>query len=69
MTGIRKHRPIEPADQPLDSVAEQGVVLVDGPGGLAITLTSRAASVSAQSMARAASSADEQGKPAPARRR
>jgi hypothetical protein len=69
MAEIRTHRPLEPADQPLDSVAEQGVVLVDGPGGLAITLTSRAASDSARSMARAASTAGEQDKPAPTRRR
>jgi hypothetical protein len=63
------HRPIAPADKPLDAIAEQGVVLIDGPGGIAITLTSRAASDSARSMARAASTADEQGRPAPARRR
>jgi hypothetical protein len=61
--------PIQPADQALDAVAEQGVVLVDGPGGVAITLTSRAASDSARSIARAASSAETQDKSSPAKRR
>jgi hypothetical protein len=68
MAEIPNHRPTQPADQPLDAVAEQGVVLIDGPGGIAITMTSRAASDSARSMARAASSADTQGKPATRRR-
>jgi hypothetical protein len=62
MTEIRKHRSAEPVDQALDAVAEEGVVVVDGPGGVAITLTSRAASDSARSMAHAAGVADEQGK-------
>jgi hypothetical protein len=65
MAELPKHRPAGPADEPLDAVAEQGVVLVDGPGGVAITLTSRAASDSARSIARAADNADAQDKPSP----
>jgi len=69
MAKIPEHRPTQPEDRPLDAVAEQGVVLVDGATGVAITLTARAASRSATAMARAAINADEQAKPDPARRR
>ncbi|MDH7974680.1 hypothetical protein QH494_21015 [Sphingomonas sp. AR_OL41] len=41
----------------MDAVAEQGFVLVDGPDGVAVTLTPKAASGSAQSIAQAASDA------------
>jgi hypothetical protein len=69
MARTRKRTTIEPEDRPLDAVAEQGVVLVDGAGGVAITLTAQAASRSATAMARAANTADEQGTPPPAKQR
>jgi hypothetical protein len=42
----------------MDAVAEQGFVLIDGPDGVAVTLTPKAASGSARSIARAASDAE-----------
>jgi hypothetical protein len=69
MARTRKRTTTEPEDRPFHAVAEQGVVLVDGAGGVAVTLTAQAASRSATAMAHAASTADEQGKPPPARQR
>jgi len=69
MADTRHHRSNEPVDQALDAVAEEGVVLVDGPAGVAITLTTRAASDSARAMARAADDASEHDTPGPDRRR
>jgi hypothetical protein len=68
MAEIQDHRPAGPSDKPIAAVAEQGVVLVDGPGGVAITLTSAAASDSARSMAQAADAADQQSMPAATQR-
>ncbi|WP_332805618.1 hypothetical protein [Sphingomonas sp. RT2P30] len=60
MTNQHSATGVPPHDVPMDAVAEQGFVLVDGPDGVAVTLTPKAASGSAQSIAQAASDAAQQ---------
>ncbi len=50
----------EPHDIPTKATAEQGEVMLDGPGGLALSLTPHAAAKSAAAMAKAATEADRQ---------
>lgn len=52
--------PRQVEDQPGEAVAEDGVVLLDGPGGVAVSLTPAAASQTAASLMRAADEARRQ---------
>ena len=47
-----------PSDTPIESAAEQGEVLLDGPDGLAASLTPDAARRSAKRLAKAAETAE-----------
>ncbi|WP_260599594.1 hypothetical protein [Sphingomonas endolithica] len=49
-----------PYDTPIGATAEQGLVLLDGPGGLALSMTPAAADASAKALARAAEEAEAQ---------
>lgn len=51
--------PCKPHDQPIEAAAEQGEVLLDGPGGLATSLTPEAAGQSARALASAADRAQQ----------
>jgi hypothetical protein len=51
--------PQEPHDKPIHAAAEHGVVVLDGPDGLAASLTPRAARKSAEDMHRAADTAEQ----------
>ncbi|PZQ76517.1 MAG: hypothetical protein DI563_06835 [Variovorax paradoxus] len=57
-----KHRkgPIEPREDPGHATAERGVVLLDGPDGVAVTMTPDAAARTADSLYRAADEARSQ---------
>jgi len=50
----------KPHDTPTRATAEQGEVMLDGPGGLALSLTPHAAAKSAVAMAKAATRAGRQ---------
>lgn len=52
--------PNEPEDQPGIAIAEQGVVLLDGPNGVAIAMTPDAAASTARSLLAAAEEARAQ---------
>lgn len=60
MTAVTQSAVPQPHAQPGVAVAEQGVVILDGPGGLALTLTPDAAARTGQSLLDAAASAREQ---------
>ena len=49
-----------PHDTPTKATAEQGLVMLDGPGGLALSMTPAAADASAKALARAAEEAEAQ---------
>lgn len=51
-----------PHDTPTTATAEEGEVMLDGPDGLAISMTPKAASHSADALAAAAREADAQQK-------
>ncbi|MEO9130182.1 MAG: hypothetical protein ABI240_03125 [Sphingomonas sp.] len=55
----------EPHDTPTKATAERGEVILDGPGGLALSLTPHAAAKSAAAMAKAADKATRQTEDAP----
>jgi len=50
----------EPCDQPSDVTAEDGVVIVDGPGGAALTFTVEAAEETGNRLLRNAAKAQGQ---------
>jgi len=55
-----RKRPIEPRQDPGHATAERGVVLLDGPDGVAVTMTPDAATRTADSLYRAADEARSQ---------
>jgi hypothetical protein len=55
----------KPHDTPTKVTAEQGEVMLDGPGGLALSFTPHAAAKSAAAMAKAATKAGRQTDDAP----
>jgi hypothetical protein len=50
----------QPRNTPTKATAEQGQVMLDGPGGLALSMTPAAADASAEALARAAAEAQAQ---------
>lgn len=52
--------PPQPRDDPGVASAEDGVVILDGPNGLAVTMTAQAAVKTGQSLMAAARLAEEQ---------
>ncbi|MBN8813213.1 hypothetical protein ACQKOH_07845 [Sphingomonas sp. NPDC092331] len=57
----QKISPAEPAEDPGVATAEQGVVLLDGPDGVAIAMTPRAAEETGRRLVAAAHEAASQG--------
>jgi hypothetical protein len=57
----QKISPAEPAEDPGIATAEQGVVLLDGPDGVAIAMTPRAAEETGRRLVAAALEAASQG--------
>jgi hypothetical protein len=55
----------KPHDIPTKATAEKGEVMLDGPDGLALSLTPSAASKSAEAMAKAADKAGKQSRRQP----
>ncbi|MBW4331739.1 hypothetical protein KY084_12745 [Stakelama sp. CBK3Z-3] len=51
--------PHKPHDKPVKAVAESGEVLLDGPQGVALSLTPDAARKTAEALNRAADEADQ----------
>lgn len=58
----------KPYDTPAEATAENGEVMIDGPDGIAVSLTPKAAHESARKIERAAGQAEAQDRPAPAGR-
>lgn len=50
----------QPHETPTKATAEQGEVMLDGPGGLALSMTPAAADASAKALTRAAIEAETQ---------
>jgi hypothetical protein len=57
-TEERLPRTLEPSHQPGQASVEQGVVLLDGPHGVAVAMTSSAARATGESLCQAAEQAD-----------
>ena len=55
----------KPHDTPTKATAEKGEVMLDGPGGLALSFTPHAAAKSAAAMAKAATKAGRQNEGTP----
>jgi len=54
------HNPRQPSPRPAEAIAEQGIVLLDGPQGAVLALTPEAAAVTGENLLRAASLAARQ---------